>query len=635
MATKILLNTALALMLSQAALADDGSKNLSSCLRSILSLPRTRELDRARVLGLFEKKTLHESPERFLTLTNREGRLFNSKVVGYVEHEGKSLAKVMLEDGYAIAVDLEKVKSLAISDESRALWEKKQQDFLRNLNQRTLHTGDAQYLTLDSPDSEGAFMVRVTGYEKVNDQVLPLVMHTEGYVRVLDPSEFENAFSSIEAKKRWLGMQTDEGLVMVKKSVTELPLKRKDLIERAGLQDLTNSSPIDGAQKVLLDGSFIEKTESGEQIPENFEAFLLGTPTGNDRISKMARSIDEKMNVKALYSEEANTAQNSLGFSLKHATLLDEKGNALYPNQEIINLSKHAQSGRIGSTEIHEIGHARTNRNLKEGKPDPLAIQYKALPGKPLPAGKSYGLDGSNDLYRQFSSADESRQHAYNFHHAVHQRVTSEVIADFSKRPELEAWKAFGVNLQNFHTSMRSAKQILESLEVFNLRHTELALYAQRKLALGFNQAGMVGQGFEFTIPKSGKYAEVIITTQRSKVTVPVIGNAYETLIEPLIRDDGKGIYLQFSKNSETIPKLRSYLNQYLWNQINMLDEQYIAIKKSKELLAPLSQYPFLPISLDDYLKIQNTFTQVKTSVNYSPKKVQNLLWVDPAFKSP
>jgi hypothetical protein len=610
--------------------ADDGKRCLSSCLSSLITPQRALEKERKLVVELFQKRTLHQSPERYLTLVNRNGKTWHAKAIGYVESEGKTFAKVMLEDGYACLVDLETVASLRISDESRKLWSSRHEEFLKNLKNRTLHTGDAQYLTINGPESEGVFMVRVIGYETIGKETLPLVMHSEGYVRILDPDEFENAFSSAESKNRWLGIPGEQGVVHVKKTVSELPLRRQDLIERSGMEDLKNQQAPSGPAKV-----FLGKEPIDPNAPSDFEGLLLSEGTDSERIAKIAKSMDEKMNVKAIYSKDANAAYRSSGFSLKSATLSDESGTPIFRNQEIINLSDNVAQGKVSSTEIHEIGHAQTNKNIREGKPDPLAIQYSALPGKKLPGGADYGINLNSDYYHQFSSADESRQHAFNFHNAVHQRVTSEVIGDFAKNGTLETYRAFGVNLQNFHASMKIAKTTLDNLVIFNLRHTELALRAQKKLMMEFNERSIRGKGFEFSLNNKEKTAEMIITTEMSKVMIPIVGNAFETLIKPLIRNDPDGSFLQFSRNLETIPKLKTYVNHYLSNQLEMLDLQFKAIEKSKGYLETISTRPFDPMSLNRYLRIQNTFTQVKSSVNYSPKKVENLLWVDPKIRAP
>ncbi len=603
---------------------------LASCLGFLIREERAVEKDRKTVLELFQKRTLHESPERFLTLVNRSGKTFMVKAVGYIDGTGGTLAKVMLEDGYAAEVDLAKVRSIRISDESRDLWMKKQEDFLKHLRTRTLHQSDAQYLTLDSPESEGAVMVRVVGYDTVNDEVLPLIMHTEGYTRILEPDELVHAFSSIESKNIWLGIPGEHGPVHVRKSVSELPLKRKDLVDRAGLTDLQSATPFENAQVIRLGKEPIDPN-----APADFEGVLLHTGPENERITQLAKSLDEKMNVIAIYSREANEAYQSAGFSLRNAKISDESGTPIFENQEILNLSKASSKGQISSTEIHEIGHAKTNQNITKGKPDPLAIQYRAHPGTRLPGGADYGINMNRDFYHEFSSADESRQHAFNFHNAVHQRVTSEVIMDFSKTKKIEVQRVFGVNLQNFHSSMKIAMQTLENLAVLNLRHTELALYAQRKIGLDFSATGIRGSSFEFILHKKGSFAEVTINTAQSKVTVPVVGNAYLTLIKPLIGMSSKGQVLLFSKHPEVIPKLKTYLDQYLLNQIELLDQQFKAIEQSKVLLLPLSRSPFALMDLAGYLKHQNTFTRVKSSVNYSPKKVESLLWVDPELNPP
>jgi hypothetical protein len=611
-------------LLPETNVANTGAKSQLDGIDKIASK------ERKLVVELFQKRTLHQSPERFLTLVNIKGKTWHAKAIGYVESEGKTLAKVMLEDGYATLVDLEKVTSLRISDESRNFWNSRHEEFLKNLKNRTLHTGDAQYLTLNGPESEGAFMVRVIGYETIDQETLPLVMHSEGYVRILGPDEFENAFSSAESKNRWLGIPSEQGVVHVKKLVSELPLKRQDLIERSGMEELKNQAPPSPSKKI-----FLGKEPIDPNAPADFEGVLLTEGTDSERIAKIAKSMDAKMNVKVIHSKDANTAYQSSGFSLKNATLSDEAGTPIFRNQEVINFSDHAAKGRVSSTEIHEIGHAKTNRNIKEGKPDPLAIEYTALPGGKLPGGADYGINQNRDYYHQFSSADESRQHAFNFHNAVHQRVSSEVIQDFAKNNTIETYRVFGVNLQNFHTSMKLAKTILENLLIFNLRHTELALRAQKKIILELNQRSIRGKGFEFSLSRKESIAEMIITTELSKVTIPIVGNAFETLIRPIIRTDPSGNYLQFSKNVEVIPKIKTYVNDYLSNQIEMLDLQFKAIEKSKDYLQRISARPFDPLSLNAYLKLQNTFTQVKSSVNYSPKKVENLLWVDPKIRAP
>jgi len=83
------------------------------------------------------------------------------------------------------------------------------------------------------------------------------------------------------------------------------------------------------------------------------------------------------------------------------------------------------------------------------------------------------------------------------------------------------------------------------------------------------------------------------------------------------------------------ISRLRAYTDQYLGNQVRMLENQYQAIEKSKRMLEYVSKNPFAPVELSQYLKTQNAFIKVKTSVNYSPDKVENLLWVDPKLSPP
>ncbi|MBU6154170.1 MAG: hypothetical protein KGP28_07695 [Bdellovibrionales bacterium] len=612
------------------ALAGDGKHPLSSCLKSMISEKTVSDGDKARVIELLDQGTLHQAPERYLSIKSRDGKIHRVKVVGCLEKNGKPQAKVIIENGTATLLDPEKTTTLMISEESRTFWENKHAELIKNLKEKTLDKGDAQYLTLDAPDHEGTFLVRVVGYIELGKETLPTIMLPDGEIKNLTPWDLDHAFSSLESKKFWLGTQDGSNTVIVRKHIHELPKKNADLLLQGDSHVSTSTLSENALPKIILSGD-----PSSPPSDPDFKAVLIGQGNGKTRIERLSKALDQKMGVKVIHSSAANEKNHSAAFSMKDATLKDESGKPIFLNQEIINASSYVKTGGVSSTEIHEIGHAKTNRNVMEGKPDPLAVKFHALPGEQLPGGSDYSIPSGPNFYPLFSSADEVRQHAYDFHNLVHQRVTSEVISDFSKKMEIEAYKVFGINLENFHSSLGAAKKTLDHLLILNLRNTELAMYAQERILRTFNERSPPNSGFEFHWDQAKRAGEIRITTSKGKVTVPIIGKAFDSLLNPLIIKNQNDTQLNLSQTPGCIPKLKVYVHDYLSNLIHMMDQQFNAIQKSRGPLEKLSQRPFTGLNQEKYLKLQNTFTKVKTTVNFSPDKVQNLQWVDPGFPLP
>ncbi len=557
---------------------------------------------------------------RYLDVVGETGEIFHVKVTGYLMQNGKRYPKVLVPDGYAAKLDFKTLKWLEVSPESKGIWNKIETRMQAALDKQTLTEGDLQYLTVDLPKQEGVYQVRVVGFAKRKGKPTPIVLHGEGDMRFLYPNELKNAFSSPDSKQFWLSSSHDEGAEIVEKKVHELAMSHQKLVERTRSRVPTETTDLKDSKIIQLGRSVI----SAKPGPD-FEAFVVDGSLGQGRFQKLGSSMKKKMGVTLVWAPDAN--QSIRGFYSKNAKIIDEAG-VLHEPVRIINASESIVSGAISDTEIHELGHAQTQRHLMDGIPDPLGVQYRALSRKRLKTGKDYKINRDPSFYEDFSSADESRQHAYNFYNSVHQRKNSEVIADFEKKGTLKVHQAFGVNLKNFHEAMDMAEARLEAVTIFNLRHRELAKAAQTQLEAGFNLHSIMGSKYDFLFKNEHEAAIIAMKTPESQVYIPIVGKAYEQILAPITTASHQGVFMDFSKNMNSISELKDYCHHYLENQIKMLEEQDKAIAVSKEILSELQSNPYRPLPLDQYLDIQNFFTRVKSSVNYSPKKLGELQWM-------
>jgi hypothetical protein len=554
---------------------------------------------------------------RYLDVVGETGEVFHVKVTGYLMLNGKKYPKVLVPDGYAAKLDLRTLKWIEFSPESKAIWNKIEARMEEALKKKTLTEGDLQYLTVDLPRREGVYQVRVVGFAKRKGKPVPIVLHGEGDMRFLYPSELKNAFSSPDSKRFWLASSHDDGADLVEKHVHELPMSHQRLVERTRGINPNETTDLKHAKIIQIDRKVTTTTPGPD-----FEAFVVDESLGQGRFQKLGASIKKKTGISLVWAPDAN--QSIRGFFSKNAKVTDEAG-VVYEPARIINSSESITSGFISDTEIHEIGHAQTHRRLMDGIPDPLGVQYRALPKKRLKTGKDYQINRDPTFYQDFSSADESRQHAYNFYNSVHQRKSSEVITDFEKKGTLTAHQAFGVNLKNFHEAMDMAELRLEAVKIFNLRHRELAKAAQAQLETSFDLRSIMTSKYDFLFKNDHENAILGMKTPESLVYIPVVGKAYDEILAPITSASKRGVFMDFGKNVNAIPDLKDYAHRYLENQIKMLDEQEKAIETSEKILTELQANPNQDLTLDLYLDIQNFFTRVKSSVNYSPKKLGEL----------
>ena len=595
-------------------------------LRNLVGSQISRIQD-PRVLSALQSRTLHQGDLAYLRISDPAGSTRLVKVVGYGIEGKKVLPRCLLEDGTDTFLDLSKTHSFEVSDESRYAWHQKHKELEDAYLKKKIDQGDLQYLTESFPGTPGVRQARVIGYGKLKGTEMPILLYPDGRLRFLSFDNLKHVFSSSESRKRWLGVLDSGEWVEVEKNLRELPKSREELIRRARKQNAPSLLP-SGPGPYLLDRASVT-SETGA----NFEVRLLDEETSIPRVRRLSESLDQKFGVKAAYSREVLATQKWRGFFHESGSFLDPEGRMLREKKPIAVFSENVESDLIGDTEIHEIGHAKTHHNLDNGKPDPLGISFKAPEGKSLPTGEDYGIKHRSEFYQRYSQSDESRQHAYNFHNAVHQRKTSEVIRDFHRRGKLSCREAFGVNLKNFHESMTLAESKLTDVKLLNFRHTDLALEAQKEVSEHMNPRRVLNHSnYEFEVDAKGLSGAILIQTARAKTRIPIIGNAFERFIKPVIQKTSSGeIKLDFAGKTRLIHELRTYSLDYLGNQLSMLDHQFEALLQSEIQLTRIRANPETLLSLEEYLEAQSAFTRVKGSVNYSPEKTRNLSWVDPA----
>lgn len=447
------------------------------CYRTLLDKimgTRGSRIQDPRVISALKNRTLHQGDLAYLRIADSAGSVRLVKVVGYGVEGRKVLPRCLLEDGTDAYLDLAKTHSYEVSDESRYAWYQKQKELEDAYLKKKIDSGGLQYLTESFPGNPGVRQARVIGYGSLKGTEMPILLYPDGRLRFLSFENLKHVFSSPESRKRWLGVLDSGEWVEVEKNLRELPKSREALLQRARKQRTSSLLP-SGPGPHLLDRAAVTPDAGA-----NFEVRLLDEETSIPRVRKLAESLEQKLGVKAAYSREVLATKKWRGFFHESGTLLDSEGRILREKKPIAVFSENVESDLIGDTEIHEIGHAKTHHNLSAGKPDPMAISFRAIEGKSLPTGEDYAIKNRSEFYQRYSQSDESRQHAYNFHNAVHQRRTNEVIRDFHRRGKLSCSEAFGVNLKNFHESMTLAESKLTDVKLLNFRHTDLALEAQK-----------------------------------------------------------------------------------------------------------------------------------------------------------
>ena len=469
--------------------------------------------------------------------------------------------------------------------------------------------GDPRYIAVDSKNKAGTEYFTVIDSEIKNGKSIPIVLTPDGEIRNLTQNEMKSARPSKESLLFWKGVHLDGETTILEKHPSDLPKPIQKWIREAKNPDLKDPILLENA-KIVKVPRFDDETSYHPSV----EAFVIDQGMGTGRLQKLGESLRKKTDTRLIWIPEGTGDYR--GIFMGDEILIDETG-ALKEGQKIISGSHSIGRGEISGTEIHEIGHLQTQRNLLAGKPDPLGVEYVAKPGKTLPT-KGGLIPGDNgDFYPDFSGADESRQFAYNLHRSLNQRPMAEVLNAFKKEPAIPAHRVFGVTLENYHQSMDEAFDQLDALSILNQRHQSLAKKAKEILEKDFHSVSPKPSKFEIALKTDTDFGAIIVKTKDAEVHIPVVGSDYEKIIQPIITGGKRQTGIDFTRNIQSLGALRSYATGMLQKQITMLERQSQALTKSEEILETLRMNALEPLTEEQYLDYRRKILRVKTAVQF------------------
>jgi hypothetical protein len=542
----------------------------------------------------------------YLEIIDLSGAHSFAKFIAQSRVNGKLEPKVMLLSGEGTRIPLDQVQDILVSPESRDRWLQLESKVRKSLRNQTLLEGDLQFLTIPSSEAkDGVDWVRVVGFEKNKGKMDALVLYPDGSLVFRTEDQLASGYPSEKAKALWLGFDHQGKLRMSRKSYGEVGLSRAEWIQRALGHSEVSPVALKKARPIKVD---------------EVKGKLLDQALGDTPVARMGQALKEKLGV--FLTTFRHPEEHWQGIFINAATLTDEFGLEL-EDQMVIKVSDGLlETGKITDTEIHELGHVQTMRNLERGIPDPLGIEFEALSKRRrLPDGTDYGINEEDHYYSEFSSADESRQYAYNLHHAVHQRATKDVIQDFNHSPILPASKVYGFNLANFFESMEAAMDRIEDVLIFNKRNRELALAGIEEIQSAIaDPRRLLTQSFEVLSGQAGDPARFVIKTKKSFIYIPIVGPAYQRILSPLEFQHAGETHFNFSIRKESIPELLDYASVYLSNLIQAMDRQEHYIRKVIPEINELAMEPNREVTLKKYLEFQGNVMKIKTSVNVKPE---------------
>ena len=542
----------------------------------------------------------------YLEVIDASGQRSFAKFVSQSRVNGKLEPKVMLLTGEGASIALDQVKDVLVSSESRDRWLKLEMQIRKSFRNQSLMEGDLQFLTVNSPDAKGGVdWVRVVGFEQNKGKINALVLYPDGSLVFRTEEQLAKAYPSEKAKAVWLGFDHQGKLMMGHKTFGEMGLSRAEWIQRALGNSTPGPLPLKKARPIKVD---------------DMKGRILDQSLGDTPVGRLGESLRVKLGVTLATFQHPE--EHWQGIFLNAATLTDESGIEI-EDQKVIKVSDGLlETGRITDTEIHELGHVQTMRNLEKGIPDPLGIDFEALSKRRrLPDGTDYGINHEDHYYSEFSSADESRQYAYNLHHAVHQRATADVIHDFKTTPSLPASKVYGFNLANYFEAMEAAMDRIEDIQIFNKRNRELALAGIDEIHQAIaDPRRLLTSNFEVLSGQVGDPARFVIKTKKSFVYIPVVGEAYQKILAPLEFQHAGETHFNFSLRSGSLAEILNYASVYLSNLILAMDRQEQFIRKVIPEILELEMNPNREVTLKKYLELQGNVMKIKTSVNVKPE---------------
>jgi hypothetical protein len=469
--------------------------------------------------------------------------------------------------------------------------------------------GDPQFIAVDSGKKSGPEFLNVIDLESKNGKTFPVVLAPDGEIRTLSAKELKSARPSRESLLFWKGVHLDGETTLIEKHPSDRPQPIRTLVQEAKTRSANENIDLKNAKIVK-----VPNLEVLNSFKPTQEAFVIDEGMGQGKLQRLGSTLHKKAKTRLIWIPEGTGDYR--GLYMGDETIVDEAGK-LREGQKIISGSPAIGRGKISGTEIHEIGHMQTQRNLMSGKPDPFGIEYVAKPGKTLPTKGGLLPGADEDFYPEFSGADESRQFAYNLHRSLNQRPVSEVLEAFKREPEIPAHRVFGVTLENYHQSMDEAYDQLDALFILNHRHQSLAKQAKEILEKNFHSVTPKPSKFEIALQTDTDFGAIIVKTKGAEVHIPIVGKDYDQIIGPIVSGGKRNPGIDFTRNIQSLGALRNYATQMLETQITKLEKQSTALTRSEEILEHLRMNALEPLSEKDYLEYRGALLRVKTAVQF------------------
>jgi hypothetical protein len=485
---------------------------------------------------------------------NDKGKAFAFRIVGTLtDAKGNQFFKYRDILNYEGHFPMDRLKSAALIRDT-SIWD---QDLLkfRERFEMAVDGGYRPYATyLD--DSGKPVFVKIEGYRIRDGNKIPVVREPDGTMRELTPEESNQA------------MMSRSGDFMARVAGDKNQYRNPEIVKKNSASKNGVLMKPSGSGKVELDG---------------YPGLYLGDPAGGDAPSEiMARAVQQKMGVYGVQSSGLNNKRGSIGFFSREYKF---KINGNDKEASVINYSSLEGEGHVSNTAIHEIGHAKTKQNIREGRIDPGAIQFKG------------DLRKSNTtVYKTFMQADEIRQHSRDVGLILRNRHEAEIQRAFKEKGKLSVEEAFGSNPQNFIEATDSALWKVSMLKDMNERvrnFNELAKSQVLKRGASLLQSGRHITYF-VPVPYQGKNITVSIPVSKDIEQLPL--------------------------GPEKTRLIQEHCIQYLDAGIEMANKQRPEIESVEKIIDHMKLNPHEEITVEQYSSWKAAISRLHTTTKIPPK---------------
>lgn len=204
-----------------------------------------------------------------------------------------------------------------------------------------------------------------------------------------------------------------------------------------------------------------DKNEKFIQNGKRFDVTYVGTGSSGKKVSEVAKRVQEKMNVKTVYSQ---THLDDVGAYGSYNRNLEIGFNGI--GKAILLDQKSFLTDQVGYTYLHEIGHAKTDFNFLQKGFEPLVIRF-------LP---------KYEISREYTSfqADEPKQTAYNLRaYAQNSLSASEILQEFKKKEKISVKELFPLLVSSsgfLNANFVAQQNRIKNLNAREQMYSEIAL---------------------------------------------------------------------------------------------------------------------------------------------------------------